>query len=111
MKRLKVTLNIIGAVSLLAMILCQPATVYAQDTGPKIHVPEGVYIELTREFYESLKEKGQGGTKVYSNDPSIEYLKEISISARFMVETNLQILKQQEMILQLLNSLLEDKKK
>lgn len=111
MKRFQAIHFITISASFLAIILWIPFSIFAEDSDPERRVPEGVYIELTRDFYESLRDKGKGGGKVYSNDPSIEYLKEISISSRFMVETNLQILKQQERILQLLESLLEDKKK
>jgi len=111
MTRLRGSYHIILAVSLLATGLWTPTPVLAQDADSKVHVPEGVYINLTREFYESLKGDGKGGAKVYSNDPSIEYLKEIAISSRFMVETNLQILRQQERILQLLQSVLDNKKR
>ena len=110
MKRLKWKCFIFLAGSLLGMILWRPAITYAQDTDP-VHIPEGVYIELTKDFYQALRDEGSQGTITYSNDPSIEYLKQISISARFMVETNLNILKQQERLIQLLHSLLKDRKK
>ena len=97
--------------SVLGIILCGSAIVKGQDTDSKIKVPEGVYIELTRDFYEALKEDSYRGTKTYSNDPSTEYLKQISISARFMVETNLNILRQQERIIQLLHTHLGKKNK
>ena len=111
MKTLQSISHVIIVLSLLAIILCNPKVTYAQDSDSETRLPENVYIELTRDFYESLKDRDQGGERFYSNDPSIEYLKEISISSRFMVETNLQILKQQERILQLLQTLLKDKKK
>lgn len=107
----KLSQKSILVISLLFTILWRPVIAYSDDKAPEFQVPEGVYIKLTREFYESLREEGQGRTKTYSNNPSIEYLKQISISTRFMVETNLQIMKQQERILQLLHSLLENRKK
>ena len=70
-------------------------------------VPEGVYIKLTNDFYEQLSRQGQNNHKVYSNDPSEGALKEIAVSTRFMVETNLQILKQQEIVIQLLQDILD----
>ncbi|MBW1768733.1 MAG: hypothetical protein JRJ02_08205 [Deltaproteobacteria bacterium] len=109
MKNLRRTGVIFVAGSLLGMILCGSAIVNGQDTDSKINIPEGVYIELTKDFYEALQGERYGGTKTYSNDPSTEYLKQISISARFMVETNLHILKQQERIIQLLHSHLKKK--
>ena len=75
----------------------------------RVAIPEGVYIDLTQDFYEALKRDG-GNSNVYSNDPSDRYLSQIAVSAKFMVETNLQILKQQEEIRQLLRELLVNKK-
>ena len=107
-----------------AWIFGYPVMVHAQDPDSRMDPPEsvskdapegapkGVYIELTKEFYESLMDGNRRGNYRYTtNDPSIEYLKEISISTRFMVETNLQILRQQEKIIELLESLSKDTKK
>jgi len=91
----------------LTISLARPDIVVGEDSGSRANVPQGVYIELTRDFYEALKKEGG---KSYSNDPSTDYLKQISISSRFMVETNLQMLKQQDRIIQLLNSLLRKKR-
>ena len=85
--------------------LMMSSTLYAKDDRIKGRIPEGVYIELTKEFYEALQNNGYGKTKTYSNDPSKDYLKQIAVSTRFMVETNLQILKQQEKMIQLLEDL------
>lgn len=65
-------------------------------------MPDGIYMKLTKDFYEALRGDGRSGIKSYANDPTIEYLRQITISSKFMVETNLQILKQQEKIIQLL---------
>ena len=111
-----------------AWVFGYPVMAHAQDPDSRMDFPEsvpkdvpegeprgeprGVYIELTKEFYESLMDGTRRGKYRYTtNDPSIEYLKEISISTRFMVETNLQILRQQEKIIELLQSLLKDTKK
>jgi hypothetical protein len=64
---------------------------------------------LNKDFYEALKGEANGGSKVYSNNPSEDYLRQIAVSSRFMVETNLQILKQQEQMIQMLQTLLEKK--
>ena len=101
-----------------------PVMAHARDPDSRMDLPErapkdvsegeprDVYIELTKGFYESLTNGSRCGNYRYTtNDPSIEYLKEISISTRFMVETNLQILRQQEKIIELLQSLLKDTKK
>ena len=109
MKKLKYAYYIIPAVVLIIVILWCAGKGFTRDRNSKLYAPEGVYIEMTKDFYEALKEESQTETKIYSNDPSIEYLKQISISSRFTVETNLQIIKQQERIIQLLQSLLEKK--
>ena len=89
---------------LLMMLLSFPAHIQAQDESFKRPKPGGIYIEITKDFYEALRGEGQSGVKTYTNDPSIEYLRQIAISSKFMVETNLQILKQQERIIQLLEA-------
>lgn len=110
MKSFKGTRTVFWAVLLLILLGVGAINLLAADDS-KRKVPEGVYIELTRDYYEALKNMGQGSTKVYSNDPSSEYLKEISISSKFMVETNLEILKQQERIIELLRSVLNKRRK
>ena len=75
-----------------------------QAGNPPYRMPEGVYLKLTKEFYEALKAEGEEGVKVYSNDPSKEYLRQIAVASRYLVETNLQILKNQERIIKLLES-------
>ncbi|MEW6667027.1 MAG: hypothetical protein AB1512_17630 [Thermodesulfobacteriota bacterium] len=106
MKRLGKTALVFVAGSVLGLVLGQTWVGYGQDGNPRYRLPEGVYLDLNREFYQALKEEG-GTSRSYSNDMSLNYLREISISTRFMVETNLQILKTQERLIQLL----EPKKK
>jgi hypothetical protein len=95
----------------LTVLLLSGVYAYGKDSRSRAGLPEGVYIDLTREFYEALKSEGQRDVTTYTDDPSTEYLKQISISTRFMVETNLQILKQQERIIQLLDCLSKDQKR
>jgi len=97
--------------TLLGIILCTPVVIYSQDDSISARIPAGVYIKMTKDFYEALKNEGSQGTKVYTNNPSNAYLKQIAISTRFMVETNLEILKQQERMNQMLDSLLKDRGK
>ena len=94
-------------ISALVLLLGCSITVYciAQDSDSKRDLPEGVYLKLTREFYESLN----NNKNTYSNNKSTEYLKEISISSRFIVESNLQIIKQQEEIIRLLKTIADKK--
>ena len=96
-------------VSTLILLLGCGITVYciAQDSHSKNGLPGGIYLKLNREFYESLS----NDKNTYSNDKSTEYLREISISSRFMVETNLQIIKQQEEIIRLLETIADKKTK
>ena len=94
-------------VSLLVLLLGCGIAAYciAQDSDSKKDLPDGVYLKLTKDFYESLS----NNKSTYSNNKSTEYLREISISSRFNVETNLQIIKQQEEIIRLLK-IIADKK-
>jgi hypothetical protein len=89
----------------LAALIVFPSPLYAKDDRVGDGIPKGVYIELTEEFYEALRTNQTGGSKTYSNDPSNDYLKQIAISTRFMVETNLQILRHQEKMIRLLENL------
>jgi hypothetical protein len=111
MQRLRRKLGVLLAGAVLGLIMCVPVATHSQDNNTNTRLPEGVYIKLTQDFYEALKNEGSGGAKVYTNNPSNEYLKQIAISTKFMVETNLEILKQQEKMNQMLHSLLKDKKK
>ena len=111
MQMLRQKLFLFLAGSMLGIILCAPVMTYSQDSGINAQIPQGVYIKLTKDFYEALKNEGSGGAKVYTNNSSNEHLKQIAITTKFMVETNLEILKQQEKMNQLLDSLLKDRKK
>lgn len=97
-------MGILAVVAVLALLALCPFQARAEHHGITYELPEGIYIELTKEFYEALK--GEGGTegKSYTNEMSQEYLRQIAISAKFIVQTNLQILKNQEKIIQLLES-------
>ena len=92
----------------LVLLLGCGITVYctAKDSESNHDLPEGVYLKLTREFYESLNENNKN---TYSNNKSTEYLREISISSRFIVESNLQIIRQQEEIIRLLKTIADKK--
>jgi hypothetical protein len=105
MKSMRIAPFLFVAVALLWVVAGWSSVASGQDSGYKVHV------DLTKDFYQTLRNEGSAGTKAYSNDPSVEYLREISIATRFMVETNLQILKNQEMIIQLLQFGPEKKKK
>ena len=93
-----------------ALCVVYPGTALAGECV-NYGLPQGIYIDLTREFYEALKAEGNNGNKTYTNDISQEYLRQIAVSAKFMVETNLRILKNQEKIINLLQSLLKHQTK
>jgi hypothetical protein len=76
----------------------------ADEKKTPVAPKQGIYIELTEDFYRALKEDA-GDTRRYSNQVSESHLRRIEISTRFMVETNLQILRQQEKIIQLLEEI------
>jgi len=100
---------IVIIMTFMSIILHLPGPGYAHDDRAD-HVPEGVYLKLTKDYYEHLRNSGQSAVKTYHNDPAEGYLKELAVSARFVVETNLQILKQQERIIQLLQDMLDKQK-
>jgi len=90
----------------LAAILLNAVTITkAESDSSQYRLPDGVYVDLTRDFYEALQGTTDGGKKVYSNNMSDEYLRQIAVSSTFTVRTNLQIIKQQERIIQLLQSI------
>ena len=102
-------LGICFAGALFGMTIFMSTTAHGQDT--EYQIPKGVYIKLTKEFYDALKDHNSAGAKVYTNDSSTEYLRQIAISNRFLVKTNIEILKQQEQMIELLQSLQAKKKR
>ncbi len=94
----------------LILLLGFCATVYcvAGDSGYLKDLPEGVYLDIDRDFYEALNSER---VKTYSNDKSAEYLRQIAVSSKFTVETNLRIIRQQEKIIGLLEKIADNKGK
>ena len=111
MKKLWKIGAVLTGVMVMGAILWQTGPSFVEATGTGKRVPEGVYIDLTKDFYQALRDENVTGSRVYSNDPSEAYLNQISISTKFMVETNLQIIKQQEQMIRLLESLLNKNRK
>ena len=58
-----------------------------------------ITIELTEEFYRALRNEG---SRTYSTERQDEYLRQIAVSTKFMVETNLRIIEQQARMIELL---------
>lgn len=96
-----------GALGLLVAGSLLADAALAQDHTRRGRSPEAIYLELTRDFYEALRQEGDRSATVYSSDPSAVHLREIAVSTRFMVQTNLEILKQQETMINLLMRLIE----
>lgn len=67
-----------------------------------------IELQLTEDFYRALRAEG---AKTYSTDQADEYLRQIAVSTRFMVETNLRLMQQQERIITLLEALQAQKAK
>lgn len=66
-----------------------------------------IEVELTESFYRALR--AEGTHKTYRTDASEEYLRQIAVSSRFTVESNLKIIKQQDRIIELLEAIQKQK--
>lgn len=66
--------------------------------------PVGIYLDLTEEFNRAMQSAEAGGNRTLSTGLSEDYLRQIAIATRYTVETNLEILKQQERIIRLLEA-------
>jgi hypothetical protein len=97
-RRIKPGFIMMGALA--ALIVMGPACPAAETAGD--HSSTKTVLQLTEDFYRTLRFEG---TKTYATGSSDEYLRQIAVSARFMVETNLQLLQQQKRIIQLLEAL------
>ncbi|RLB36955.1 MAG: hypothetical protein DRH12_15015 [Deltaproteobacteria bacterium] len=95
---------LVGAVALLCLVSCIGLVLAREPIARPL--PRGVYLDIDKEFYEALKAEGGVQSKTYSNDMNQEYLRQIAVSTRFMVETNFRIIRNQERIIQLLETLL-----
>jgi hypothetical protein len=112
MKKKNISMWLLAVTVFLMISIWWPAGPLANDKGPIPGYPShsGVYINLTEDFYRALNaETGTTGT-TYTSRPSDEYLRQISVSTKFMVESNLQILQQQEKIIQLLEAIKKQRK-
>jgi hypothetical protein len=90
---------------LLAFFLFIPAKAGEAEDRERFVAPHsGLSIELTEDFYRALKNESAGADRIYTNNSADEYLRQIAVSTKFMVETNLQIIRQQEKIIELLES-------
>lgn len=79
------------------LVLLGMQTVDADSASKDRH--RKVTVELTEDFYRALRNEG---AKTYSTDAQDEYLRQIAVSTKFMVETNLRIIEQQARMIELL---------
>ena len=89
----------------LVLIGMPPVSAQESNTGNTRHgIPEGVFVNITKDFYREL-ENPEEGERVYGTNRSNEYLRQIAVSTKYMVETNLRIIDQQEKIIELLEAI------
>jgi len=110
MKTWKWALLCLGVASVLVIVPSGLREARAESAARQHRLPGGVYVDLTKEFYEALQGTTEGKEKVYSNSMSDEYLRQLAVSSTFTVRTNLQIIRQQERIIQLLQSIVNKEK-
>ena len=89
------SIGLAGMVSILGLVYSQGAAAGSAASDR----PKHVTIELTEDFYRALRNEG---TKTYSTEREDEYLRQIAVSTKFIVETNLRILEQQARMIELL---------
>jgi hypothetical protein len=104
MKRLRKRRWWVALVAVLMSCSLGGASAAGPSQPQKYNLPQGVYIDLNKDFYDAL----QGGTtttRTYTSDPQQEYLRRIAVSTEYMVKTNLTVIRQQERLIMLLESL------
>ena len=96
-RNLKAAIGLLGFMATLTLLGAQCHAAETADETPETKIE----LQLTEDFYRALR---TDGAKTYATDQSDEYLRQIAVSTRFMVETNLRLLRQQERIIQLLEA-------
>jgi hypothetical protein len=87
-----------------ALLLSIGSSAPAGDGPPRDGRSPAVFLDISEAFYRALEARDRG-ERVSGTDTAAmadEYLRQIAVSTRYMVETNLQLLRQQERIIQLL---------
>lgn len=105
MKFWKKSIVLIGAGCILVVACCLLLNAEAGEGPQRYRLPRGVYLDMSKAFYDALQGSNPDGDRVYSNTMSDEYLRQIAVSTKFTVQTNLEIIKQQERIIRLLQSI------
>jgi len=87
-----------------ALLLSIGSSAPAGDGPPRDGRSPAIFLDISEAFYRALEARDRGdrvlGTE--TTTAADEYLRQIAVSTRYMVETNLQLLRQQERIIQLL---------
>jgi len=96
---------VLSTLLLLGILLCGQTAGYAQEQKQADSSSLRTHIELTESFYRALQNESAGSDRSYSTGNSDDYLRQIAISTKFMVETNIQIIKQQEKMIELLGAM------
>ena len=104
MKIMKPSRLILLGLVLAGLVLIGVLPNSAQESNTRHGIPEGVFVNITKDFYREL-EKPEEGERVYGTNRSNEYLRQIAVSTKYMVETNLRIINQQENIIELLEAI------
>jgi len=104
MKRLRERRWWVALVAVLMSCSLGGASAAGPSMPQKRNIPEGVYLDLNKDFYDALQ-GGTTATRTYTSDPQQEYLRRIAVSSEYMVKTNLTVIQQQERIIMLLESL------
>lgn len=95
----------IGAGCMLVMACALMPRADAGEGSLPYRLPRGVYLDISKAFYGALQRSDHDGDRIYSNTMSDEYLRQIAVSTKFTVQTNLEIIRQQERIIQLLRAI------
>lgn len=95
---------VLSVLLLLGILLCNPPAGYAEDQKQADSPLPRTHIELTESFYRALQNESSSGDRTYGTGNADDYLRQIAISTKFMVETNIQIIKQQEKMIELLGA-------
>ena len=100
-------MGIVGAVSLVAGLIlaatAPPASAQVVTTSPGDR-GRGNYVVLTGEFFEAMEKLSRANANTYG-DRQEPLLEQIAVASKFVVKTNLTLIKQNDRIIQLLEEL------
>ena len=103
-RRFKVGVGLLGFCCVLTLSGAESLAAEPAGGPPKTKIE----LQLTEDFYRALRAEG---TRTYTTDQADEYLRQIAVATRFIVETNLQLMQRQDRIISLLEALQTQKGK